>query len=203
MSEDRPPPTVGLNTKIEADFVAPLTAVRGALEVLRDHHDLGVQERRRFVETALASCARLERSVDELATAVYAAGGEAPAAAATEGRLAFLDDDLAELDLSQMRFASTAEVNAFFDDVDAAFRAKGGRWRLLVDHTRCSVWPEAWIAFAHRSKKVNTVFAEDVARFETADPANAGGGGRRLRDDPEMAPSRAAALERLTGRRQR
>ena len=58
--------TVALNTKVEADFVGPLTAVRGALEILRDYPDLGEVERGRFVSTALRSCQQLERAVHDL-----------------------------------------------------------------------------------------------------------------------------------------
>ena len=40
--------TEALGTKLEQDFVAPLTAVRGALELLRDFPDMSELERERF-----------------------------------------------------------------------------------------------------------------------------------------------------------
>ena len=69
--DDAPPhPTLALSTKVEEDFVAPLTAVRGSLEILRDFSDLGADERLRFIETALGGCARLEKGIGELARTV-------------------------------------------------------------------------------------------------------------------------------------
>ena len=68
--------TLALNTKLEKDFVAPLTAVRGALEILRDFPDLDARERQQFVETALESCSRLTVGINDLANLGQAITGE-------------------------------------------------------------------------------------------------------------------------------
>ena len=51
---------------LEDDFVSPLTAIQGLLEVLRDCPDLTPAERRRFADIALSDCARLEHGIDLL-----------------------------------------------------------------------------------------------------------------------------------------
>jgi hypothetical protein len=50
---------LALETKLEQEFVSPLTAVRGALEILRDFLDLPPNERARFIATALAAALRM------------------------------------------------------------------------------------------------------------------------------------------------
>ena len=83
MSEDRSKPqtTLALSTKVEEDFVAPLTSLRGSLEILRDIPDLSEEERRRFLETALRGCnAKFERRFRWIERD-YAARDENPAEA--------------------------------------------------------------------------------------------------------------------------
>ena len=198
------PATLALNTKIEAEFVAPLAAIRGALEILRDHGDLTPEEQRTFVETALSSCARIERGVEDLASALYAqeageARGPSAAPAATVERVAFLEGDVVEIDLSEMRFANSREVDRFFDSVERALGASGRKWWLLVDYRDCSIWPEAWIAFAHRAKRVTTQHALGAVRYEdlsrVADPNHSAR--RAHAADPDFFGSREAALARL------
>jgi len=203
MTEDRPaaPDTLALSTKLEEDFVSPLTAVRGALELLRDHPDLASEDRQRFVETALRACGRLQHGIDGLARTVYAAGqrgqGDEPEAAVAEpagdaaDRLRHDPERrIAEIDLSGLEFSASALVNAFYDDLEHRLSATGRRWDFLIDHTGLSVWPEAWIAFAYRSKRAAVAFASAVARYNR-EPGPAGHG------DPEMLADRDAALASL------
>ena len=120
-------PALALNTKVEDDFVSPLTAVRGSLEILRDYPDLSGEQRKRFLENALRECARLERGVQQLADSVYAAGQraieEAPPTkirAETDDhsdRIRFLDD-IVEIDLSEFEFNGSQAVNDFYDVVE-------------------------------------------------------------------------------------
>ena len=207
--EDAPPhATLALSTKVEEDFVAPLAALRGALEILRDFSSLEADERMRFIETALRSCARLQKGVDELARTVYAAGHQTLSASheAEEdapltfagryaGHVRFIDDlDVVEIDFAGLEFKSSKIVNEFFDVVEKLVEATGRRWYFLVNYGGYSVWPEAWVAFAHRGKRLNVTFSRGTARYEES----ADNGVERSREfDPSILGTREAALARI------
>ena len=58
----------------------------------------------------------------------------------------------------------------------------------LVNHHNCRVWPEAWVAFAHRSKKIATNFSLGTFRYAEGDS-------EARASDPTLLGSRAEALE--------
>ena len=206
--EDTPSsPTLALNTKVEEDFVAPLASVRGALEILRDFSDLDADERLRFVETALRGCARLQKGVDELGRTVYEAGqqtrspapGEdAPIAGGDDGfagHVRFFDDSgIVEIDFAGLVFKSSTGVNDFFDAVERRVEDTGRRWYFLVNYGGYSIWPEAWIAFAHRGKQLNVTFSLGTARYDESTDGDAGGSGEFSRD---FFATREAALAHI------
>lgn len=213
MAADGPAPgsSLALNTTVERDFVSPLTAVRGALEILRDYPDLADAERRQFVETALSACARLERGIAHLAETVYAAGEEGPPAgdnvAAAEqaagdaGRVRFdADENVAEVSLAGLRFSNSAEVNAFYDRLERRVEISGRKWYFLIDYSGLSIWPEAWVAFAHRAKKVHATCALATVRF--AEPRQDGAGAASDGSDPDYLESREAARARIEALKQ-
>jgi len=155
-----------LSTKLEEDFVSPLTAVRGLLEILRDFPNLDDAKRQHFISNALDECRRLERGVDDLATTVYAAA-QVAATRLTEkttpseprlygNRINVLEDhQTIEVDFSNFEFNSSSAVNKFYDELENLVIQSGKSWYFIVDYSNCSVWPEAWVAFAHRGKKIN------------------------------------------------
>ena len=107
----------------------PLTAIRGALEILRDFPDLQPTQRKQFIDTALMECARLARGVDELAETVYAAGERSMLQDAAEptsaeeqefaNRVRVLDDlKIIDIDFSDYEFCNSEMVNDFFDYID-------------------------------------------------------------------------------------
>ncbi len=201
--------TLALNTKVETDFVAPLTAVRSALEILRDFPDLGDDDRRRFVESALRGCARLEHGIEQLSESVYAAGEGAAAPAQDDPladddpeyrkRIRVLDDqETIEVDLSDCQFSNSQIVNAFHDVIDHAVEPTRRRWYFLVNFRNCRVWPEAWIAFAHRGKKINVSYSLGTVRYADVDPEDADARSTQLGvSDPDFFESRDAALARI------
>ena len=161
-----------LSTQLEEDFIAPLTAIRGTLEILRDYADISHEDRARFVAGALDECARIERGIADLGAAVYAPGRETPAAPAPGGRVT-LDPaaEIAELDFAGITFDSAETVNRVFDAIEETVVASNRRWWFLVDYTGCHVFPEAWIAFAHRGKKVRVEWGYGTIRFDSAGEA--------------------------------
>lgn len=216
MAEERPTsspahhPTLALNTKVEADFVSPLTAVRSALEILRDFPDLADDERQRFVQSALRGCARLEQGVEHLAETVYAAGQQTEARKPSDMPQADFDElqqrirfhadiDTVEIDFSGFRFSNAKIVNGFYDVIDTAVEQTERTWYFLVNYRDCSVWPEAWIAFAHRGKKVNTGYSLGTVRYADYDtPPDQNRRDTHLGvSDPDFFDSRRAALARI------
>ncbi|MEM7120977.1 MAG: hypothetical protein AAF563_06860 [Pseudomonadota bacterium] len=212
MSEDQGTthPTLALNTKVEEDFIAPLTALRGSLEILRDFPDLAPDERLRFLDTALRGCSRLEQAVKELGESVYAAGHKAHATAeenvTPEAYKSYAerikiptDSDMIEIDFSDFAFSSNQIVNQFYDVLDELIESTGRKWYFIVNYRNCRVWPEAWVAFAHRGKKVNVTRSLGTVRYTEPDPSDEGSGASAQPDgfDPDMFPSRELALARL------
>ncbi len=199
--------TSELETKVEAEFVAPLTAVRGSLELLRDIPDLSEEDRQRFLDTALRGCARLEQAIKELANAVYAAGDkvkeEGSGKVASDdykhyaARIKTLhDSEIIEIDFSDFRFSSNQIVNDFYDIVEDMIEASGRKWYFLVNYTDCSIWPEAWVAFAHRGKKINVNFSLGTVRYsepKTGEDVSS----EPDSFDPDLFPSRQLALNKL------
>ncbi len=172
MSKDNPdsPQILGLNTKVEEDFVMPLTAIRGALELLRDFPDLETDKRQRFVASALHECARLEDGIEQLAESVYEAGRRA--LESENGTVAKIvtnehaqrvqiheDLETVEIDFADLHFTDSETVNAVYDAIEMTVSSTDRRWYIIVNHAGCRVWPEAWVAFAHRGKKINFMYS--------------------------------------------
>ncbi len=198
-----PTSTLALNTVVEKEFVSPLTAIRSALELLRDFPDLQRAEQLQFLENALGECGKLENSIDKLAVTAYAAGDRSsegqpePAAldkSGFEARINFLQDEqIIEIDFSDFEFSSTRLVNQFYDLLDRKIEASGKRWYILVNYQNCSVWPEAWISFAHRGRKVNVSYSLGSVRYAEKSSDTA---------DSDLFDSRDAALARIEKLRQ-
>ncbi len=212
MPQDRsiPHSTLALSTKVEEDFVAPLTAVRGSLEILRDFPELTDDERKKFIGTALRSCSKLEGAVRELATTVYAASeperwqdtsaGGAREANPYKARLHVLSDiGVIEVDFSAFEFSSSKIVNEFYDAIEELFEAADTGFYVLVNFRNCSIWPEAWVAFAHRGKRLNVNYSLGTVRYAEAQD-NSGEEGQGSGSDQSNADqlvSRATALAEI------
>ncbi|MEM7043248.1 MAG: hypothetical protein AAF543_10610 [Pseudomonadota bacterium] len=212
MPEDRSSvlSTLALSTKVEEDFVSPLTSLRGALEILRDFRDLSEDERDRFLKTALSGCARLERSVEDLAKTVYAAGQHAEPGTsaglkpeqyrAYADRVDVLDQlNIIEIDFSDFAFNNSTIVNEFYDVIEWIVDHTERDWYFVVNFKDCSVWPEAWVAFAHRGKRINVTHALGTVRYAERDADEEGKQVDRRSDgrDSNQFSSREAAFARI------
>lgn len=205
MTDTRAPrhETLALSTKLEEDFVSPLTAVRGALEILRDYPDLPEGERVRFAEAALRGCARLETSVRHLGETVYgdrdaAEANRPPASEHTKRVHVNAADGVIEIDLSGLVFSSSALVDEFFDVTDEIIEATGKDWYFVVNYG-CRIWPEAWVAFAHRAKKINVNFSLGTIRY--VDVSGDDPWAKAAAQDPTILSSRAEALAEIDAHR--
>lgn len=197
--------TLALSTTLEEDFVSPLTAMRGALEILRDYPDLSEAERQRFLAAALDECQRLTRGVEHLAASVYEAGRRSrqrpPGSVSQEAYGRYLarltlhqDLDVVEVDLDGFEFSSSRIVNDFYDVLDQFIEGTGRRWFLVVNYRGCSIWPEAWVAMAHRGKKVSVSYSLGTVRYAELGPGETG-------PADDLLPSREAAFEAVARQR--
>lgn len=191
--------TLALDTKLEREFVQPLTAVRGALEILRDYPEMEDDERRRFLAVALNGCSKLEVGVTQLSHAVYDAAAHADAKAdsadqaAASGvgatlpdRVTLLDEDTIEIDFSDVTFRGSEDVAAFFDPLDKFIESRNRSWYFIVNLRNNKIWPEAWVSHAHRMKKITVSYARAMIRFDES------GAGAHM--DPEIYRGRDDAI---------
>ena len=197
--------TLALNTMLEREFVSPLTSIRGALEIMRDFADLSNEDRSRFLNNALQDCARLEQGVEQLASTVYASANREQPKQPEKGqessdseyaeRIRHIEElQIVEVDFSDFVFSSSKIVNNFYDCLDQLIESTGERWYIIVNYHNCSIWPEAWVAFAHRGKKVNASYSLGTVRYFDASAVDEDS---PLRSDPELLPSRDEALARI------
>jgi branched-chain amino acid transport system ATP-binding protein len=84
---------------------------------------------------------------------------------AIQDRIIFHDAiDTLEVDFSDMSFADAAQVDTFYDAVDAGVAATSRRWYFLVIYTGCVIAPEAWDRFAARGKNSNITYGLGTVR---------------------------------------
>ena len=201
---------LALNTMLEREFVSPLTSIRGALEILRDFSDLSNEDRNRFINNALQDCTRLELGVEQLASTVYSSIDESdqgPLPREPEEndseyieRIRFFEkEQFVEIDFSDFVFSSSKIVNEFYDQIDRLIEGTGKRWYIVVNYHQCRIWPEAWVAFAHRGKKVNVSYSLGTVRYIDASAVEKNSS---MLADPELFASRDDALVHIDQIRQ-
>jgi hypothetical protein len=202
--------SLALNTMLEREFVSPLTSIRGALEIMRDFADLSDEERSRFIKNALQDCARLEQGVEQLASTVYATVHQEQSdqgqsdqtrekhdgsGSLYDERIQFFADlQIIEVDFSDFVFSNSKIVNDFHDRLDQLIESTGERWYIVVNYHHCSIWPEAWVAFAHRGKKTNVSYSLGTVRYFNASAVD---GDSPLFSDPDLHTSRDEALAHI------
>jgi branched-chain amino acid transport system ATP-binding protein len=70
-----------------------------------------------------------------------------------------------EVDFSYLTFADSAQVDAFYDEVEQRLSHGGRRWFFLVNYTACVIEPGAWARFTERGKKANLNYGLGTIRF--------------------------------------
>lgn len=115
-------------------------------------------------------------------------------------RIRFLEDDqIMEVDFSNITFAHSRDVNDCYDEIGALVEATGCKWYFLVNYDKTRIFSEAWIQYAARGKALNEAFSLGSVRYapdsetETDIRLRAESGGFR----PNIRNTRALALERI------
>lgn len=117
-----------------------------------------------------------------------------------KNRITFLlEDQIVDIDLSNITLAHSRDVNDCYDGVEAALEAQGGKWYFLVNYENTKIFSEAWVQYAARGKAANETYSLGSVRYapgsetETDIRLRAESGGFR----PNIRNTREEALERI------
>ncbi|MEM1422286.1 MAG: hypothetical protein AAGF51_16940 [Pseudomonadota bacterium] len=105
-----------------------------------------------------------------------------------------------DADFSDFSFVDSRIVNGFYDVIEKRIAASGRpRWYFAVNYANCKVYPEAWIAFAQRGKKLNLAHSLGSVRYAACDLTSKEIATRAESDafDPNLFESRDAALAEI------
>lgn len=115
-------------------------------------------------------------------------------------RIGFYPDlQVMEVDLSELTFSDTSEVNHVYDAIELRVGKTDQKWLFLINYKNCTILPDAWIAFAHRGKKLNIAYSLGTVRYAIPDRTSEEILEKSKEDnfDPNMFGSREDALEAL------
>jgi len=124
-----------------------------------------------------------------------ASDGKAPA-----DRVTFHEDlQIMEADFSNHVFASSADVNALYDEITRQIEATGKKWYFLVNYEGTEILPEAWYTWALRGRRLNTAHSLGTVRFSPAEATRQDILRRARADefDANLVASRKEALARI------
>jgi hypothetical protein len=119
-------------------------------------------------------------------------------------RIKFLkDDQVMDVDFSNLTFESSGPVNEFYDEVDRRIVETGEKWFFLVNYHELHIMLEASITFAHRGKKTNLAYSLGSARYAASPDMRETIKERSTVEDfdPNLHDTRDEALAHLRGLR--
>jgi len=120
---------------------------------------------------------------------------------AIDSKITFHEDDqILEVDLSDVSIGSSKEANLLYDRLEELIAATGEPlWFFLIDYRDTRVDPIAWAAWAVRGKALNMAHAMASVRYDSSPETKAqierASGTEAF--DPNLFADRDAAIERL------
>lgn len=121
--------------------------------------------------------------------------------AALDDRILFhLDLEVMEVDFSNYTFATSRDVNDFYDRLEDRIAETGEtHWFFLVNYHNTRIEPAAWIAFGQRGKTLNLAHSQGSVRFDPSEETKAEIARRSETEafDANLFSDRLDALERL------
>lgn len=76
------------------------------------------------------------------------------------------EDDIMEVDFSDLTFSDSAQVNAIYDDIESLIRNTGQKWYFLVNYRAMRIEPDAWFQHALRGKNINVANSLGTVRYD-------------------------------------
>ena len=116
-------------------------------------------------------------------------------------RIAFLDaDEVLEIDLSDLTFETSADINQLYDRLEARISETGEKdWFFLINYRGTRIDPGAWFAHSRRGKDLNLAHSMGTVRYDASPETRAQIERSAGTDnfDPNLFADRDDALERL------
>lgn len=115
-------------------------------------------------------------------------------------RITFDDElQIMEVDFTDFTFSSSAIVTAFYDTIEKKIEATGRKWYFLVKYRDCRIFPDAWMQYAARGKRLNLAYSLGTVRVDPAEGTRQEilNRARTENFNPNLVPSRVAAMERI------
>lgn len=118
-----------------------------------------------------------------------------------EDRIHFLEDrQVAEIDLSELTFENSTQVNAFYDMLEAKLGETGeDQWFFLINFSGFRIDENAWYTHHKRGKALNLAHSMGTVRFDLSDETR-----RQIERtaatesfDPNLFADRDAAMARI------
>ncbi len=86
-------------------------------------------------------------------------------------RISFLpDDEILEIDLSNLTLGNSADVNLLYDRLEARIAETGEPyWFFLINYLGTRIDPGAWFAHSRRGKDLNLAHSQGTVRYEATE----------------------------------
>ena len=129
----------------------------------------------------------------------------APPERSVDERVVFHDDlQVMEVDFSNYSFATSADVNAFYDAIRARIEDTSRQWFFMVNYEGTQILPDAWYRWSLCSKELNAAHSLGTVRFNPHEATRLEILKRARADehDPNLVGSREEALERIAEMRE-
>ncbi len=109
------------------------------------------------------------------------------------------DEELLDIDFTNLTFAHSTDVHMVYDYLEQVIMDSGRKWYFLVNYENCQIFPEAWVSYAHRGKKLNIGGSLGSVRYapgsETEETIRMRAESQEFR--PNIRNTRDEALERI------
>lgn len=90
---------------------------------------------------------------------------------ALDRRIAFLpEDEILEIDLSDLTLENSADVNLLYDRLEARIAETGETyWYFLINYHGTRIDPAAWFAHSRRGKELNLTHSQGTVRYDASE----------------------------------
>jgi hypothetical protein len=111
-----------------------------------------------------------------------------------------LDDQIFEIDLSDLKLENSADVNLLYDRLEAMIAESGEAfWYFLINYRGTRIDPAAWLAHSRRGKSLNQAHSQGTVRYDASDETRrqieASAGTENF--NPNLFADREEAIKRL------
>lgn len=114
------------------------------------------------------------------------------------------DEQIMEVDFSDHTFATSADVNLFYDEISRQIADTNQKWYFLVNYGNTEILPEAWYNWAVRGGRLNKTYSLGTVRFAPQEKTKQDIQKRARADEfnPNLVSTREEALARINALKQ-